>query len=107
MQLWVGNSCESRRRLHPGRAANDASLLITKTIGYTGKSFVRNLARGVCDQDNLRSCLRRGRWSRLKVAVPGAGEAKLPLYDKRANLCVLAEGRQTLRLLSPSGCNHS
>jgi len=52
---------EIRHGLRPDRTRKGGSLLITKAIGDTGRSFVRNLACGVCDQSNLRINLRRGR----------------------------------------------
>src|SRR5580698_1378928 len=68
--------------LRPDRALWGCSLLITKTIGDTGRSFVRNLACGVCDQSNLNINLRRGRLppgcSHSLQTCPANGVRSLP-----------------------------
>jgi len=60
MQRKAGGTRKGRHKLRPDRTRWGRSLLTMKMFGDATRSFVRNLACGVCGQDNLN--LRRGRF---------------------------------------------
>ena len=80
----------THRGLRPDYTQNRCDLVEPGSDREALSRFEQTLACGVCDRINLRSNLRRGRWSKIRVARPRAVEAKWLFRHEKAILYVLA-----------------
>ena len=92
---------KTQRRLDPAPNARGRKLMWHRSYRRHGASFGLYRARGVCDRHVLMSNLRQGRWSKLRLAMPGVEE-----LQRKSPYCLLSRA-ESPGLLSPSGCCHS